>query len=67
MFSFISFCVYASDQSLLFAISAKEEFSSLELNMVELEVVEVVVVMMAVLKWLDLELNFIRKIDPLIL
>ena len=60
MFSFISFCVYASNQSLLFAMEAKEEFSSLELNMVELEVVEVVVVILAVLKWLDLELNFMN-------
>ena len=44
----------------LFAMEAKDELSSLELIMVELEVVEVVVVMMAVLKWLDLELNFIQ-------
>ena len=53
--------VYASNQSLLFAIKAKKEKSSLEPFMVELEVVEVVVVMMAVLKWLDLELNFMMS------
>ena len=51
----------------LFAIEAKEEFSSLELNMVELEVVEVAMVILEVLSRRDLELNFITQIDPLIL
>ena len=43
----------------LFAISAKEEFSSLELNMVELEVVEVAMVILEVLSRRELELAII--------
>ena len=40
-------------------MEAKEEFSSLELNMVELEVVEVVVVILEVLSRRELELAII--------
>ena len=46
----------ACDQSLLFAIKAKDEISSLELVMVELEVVEVVVLILEVLSREELEL-----------
>jgi len=61
MFSFISFCVYASNQSLLFAIKAKEEFSSQEPFMVELEVVEVAVLILEVLSREELELAMISE------